>query len=186
MREVRLIGPDGDQLGIKETREAIKIAREMDLDLVEVAPNAKPPVCRIMDYGKYRYEQTIKEKEARKKQVRIEYKEIKIRPKIDPHDFKIKLDRINKFLSSGYRVKVTLMFKGREMAHPEIGMQLMNDVADGVEGFGITEGAPKQEGKNMLLIVSPLKSRERQVRKKEKQELHENKEKETERDSDGS
>src|ERR687883_577088 len=124
--EVRLVGPDGSQIGIVKIQDALKRAQDLDLDLVEVAPQAQPPVCRIMDYGKYKYERDIRQKEARKKQARIEVKEIKFRPKIDPHDYATKKGHVERFLRAGQRVKVTIMFRGREMAHTELGRKILD------------------------------------------------------------
>ena len=127
---MRLVGADGSQIGIVEVQDALRQARDLDLDLVEVAPQATPPVCRIMDYGKYKYERDIRQKEARKKQSRIDVKEIKFRPKIDPHDYATKKGHVERFLRAGQRVKVTIMFRGREMAHTELGRKILDHVAD--------------------------------------------------------
>ncbi len=155
-REVRLVGPDGNQIGIKPLEEALAMAEEMDLDLVEVAPQAQPPVCKIMDYGKYRYEQTVKMKEARKKQSVVNYKEMKLRPKIDRHDYEIKRKHIERFLSSGYKVKVTIMFRGREMSHTELGRNLLEQIASELAELGTVESMPKLDGRNMQMIMAPL------------------------------
>ncbi len=154
--EVRLVGPDGNQIGIKPIEEALDMAEEMDLDLVEVAPQAQPPVCKIMDYGKYRYEQTVKMKEARKKQAVVVYKEMKMRPKIDRHDYDIKKRHIERFLKSGYKVKVTIMFRGREMSHTELGQQLLAQLAEELEDLGVVESQPKLDGRNMQMIMAPV------------------------------
>ena len=155
-KEVRLVGPDGNQIGIKPIEEALDLAEEMDLDLVEVAPQAQPPVCKIMDYGKYRYEQTVKMKEARKKQAVVVYKEMKMRPKIDRHDYDIKKRHIERFLNSGYKVKVTIMFRGREMSHTELGQHLLQQLAEELEGLGVVETQPKLDGRNMQMIMAPV------------------------------
>jgi translation initiation factor IF-3 len=155
-KEVRLVGPDGNQVGIKPIEEALEMADEMDLDLVEVAPLAKPPVCKIMDYGKYRYEQTVKEKEARKKQAVVVYKEMKLRPKIDRHDYEIKKKHIERFLNSGYKVKVTIMFRGREMTHTELGQNLLRQLAEELIDLGVVESQPKLDGRNMQMVMAPL------------------------------
>jgi translation initiation factor IF-3 len=155
-REVRLVGPEGDQIGIKPIEEAMAMAEELDLDLVEVAPQAQPPVCKIMDYGKYRYEQTVKMKEARKKQSVVVFKEMKLRPKIDRHDYDIKRRHIERFLRSGYKVKVTIMFRGREMSHTEQGRNLLAQLAEELEELGTVESNPKLEGRNMQMIMAPL------------------------------
>lgn len=155
-KEVRLVGPDGKQIGIKPVEEALRIAEEMDLDLVEVAPLAEPPVCKIMDYGKYRYEQTVKMKEARKKQAVVVYKEMKMRPKIDRHDYEIKKRHIERFLKAGNKVKVTIMFRGREMTHTDLGKSLLQQLAEELAELGTVESEPKLEGRNMQMIMTPL------------------------------
>ncbi|MDD3718620.1 MAG: translation initiation factor IF-3 [Actinomycetota bacterium] len=155
-REVRLVGPDGNQVGIKPIEEALAMAEELDLDLVEVAPQAQPPVCKIMDYGKYRYEQTVKMKEARKKQSVVTYKEMKLRPKIDRHDYEIKKKHIERFLKSGYKVKVTIMFRGREMSHTELGRNLLQQIAEELADLGTVETMPKLDGRNMQMIMAPV------------------------------
>jgi len=155
-KEVRLVGPDGNQIGIKPIEEALQMAEEMDLDLVEVAPQAQPPVCKIMDYGKYRYEQTVKMKEARKKQSVVVYKEMKMRPKIDRHDYEIKKKHIIRFLESGYKVKVTVMFRGREMSHTELGMNLLEQLADELSELCVVESGAKLDGRNMQMILAPV------------------------------
>ena len=155
-KEVRLVGPDGKQIGIKPVEEALRIAEDMDLDLVEVAPLADPPVCKIMDYGKYRYEQTVKMKEARKKQSVVVYKEMKMRPKIDRHDYEIKRRHIERFLKSGYKVKVTVMFRGREMSHTDLGHSLLRQLAEELAELGTVESEPKLEGRNMQMILAPV------------------------------
>lgn len=155
-KEVRVVDPDGEQLGIKPIDEALDIAEEMDLDLVEVAPQAQPPVCKIMDYGKYRYEQTVKMKEARKKQSVVQYKEMKLRPKIDRHDYETKRKHIERFLKSGYKVKVTIMFRGREMTHTELGRNLLDQLAEELQDLGVVESNPKMDGRNMQMVMTPL------------------------------
>ncbi len=153
---MRLVGPDGNQVGIKPIEEALAMAEELDLDLVEVAPQAQPPVCKIMDYGKYRYEQTVKMKEARKKQSVVTYKEMKLRPKIDRHDYEIKKKHIERFLKSGYKVKVTIMFRGREMSHTELGRNLLQQIAEELADLGTVETMPKLDGRNMQMIMAPV------------------------------
>ncbi|MDP9295196.1 MAG: translation initiation factor IF-3 [Actinomycetota bacterium] len=155
--QVRLVGPDGDQIGIVPTQEAIRRAQDLDLDLVEVAPQAVPPVCRIMDYGKYKYERDIRQKEARKKQSRIEVKEIKFRPKIDAHDYGTKKGHVERFLKAGSRVKITIMFRGREMAHTELGRKILDRLIADLEGLAIVDAAPKQDGRNMVMVIAPSK-----------------------------
>ena len=156
-RAVRLIAADGEQLGVKPLPEALQIARSSGLDLVEVAAAADPPVCRIMDYGRYRYEQDQRRKESRKKQSNVVVKEMKFRPKIDSHDYSTKMRHVVRFLEQGAKVKLTIMFRGREMAHPEIGRQILNRVADDVVELAIVEMAPKQDGRNMTMVLGPLK-----------------------------
>ena len=155
-RECRLIGYDGSQMGIFNTREAMRIAEEAGLDLVEIAPNAEPPVCRIMDYGKFKYDQAIKAKQARKKQTRIEIKEMKFRPKIDVGDYETKKGHVLRFLGKGNKVKITIMFRGREMAHPEQGLAILEKLADDLKDLAIIEQQPKMEGRNMHMLISPL------------------------------
>jgi translation initiation factor IF-3 len=155
--EVRLVGPDGAQIGIVSIQEALRRAQELDLDLVEVAPNATPPVCRIMDYGKFKYERDVRQKEARKRQARVEVKEIKMRPKIDRHDYQIKKGHVERFLKTGARVKVTIMFRGREMAHTELGRKLLDRLTEDLQELANVESFPKLDGRNMIMVVAPLK-----------------------------
>ncbi|MBE3581449.1 MAG: translation initiation factor IF-3 [Thermoanaerobacteraceae bacterium] len=154
-REVRLVGTDGQQLGIMPLREALRIAHEQGLDLVEVAPQARPPVCRIMDFGKYKYEQSKREREARKKQRIIDVKEVKLRPGIEEHDFQVKARNALRFLEDGDKVKVTIMFRGREISHPELGEKLCWRLADQVSELASVERPPKLEGRNMVMILAP-------------------------------
>lgn len=158
-REVRVIGSDGEQLGIMSGREAQQLAYEKHLDLVEIAPTAKPPVCRIMDYGKYRYEQQKREKESRKKQKTFDIKEVKLRPGIEEHDFNVKFKNAVRFLEDGDKVKVTIMFRGRELSHPEVGEVLLNKMAAQLKEMAVVERQPKLEGKNMIMIVAPKPSK---------------------------
>lgn len=158
-REVRVIGSDGEQLGIMSGREAQQLAYEKHLDLVEIAPTAKPPVCRIMDYGKYRYEQQKREKESRKKQKTFDIKEVKLRPGIEEHDFNVKFKNAVRFLEDGDKVKVTIMFRGRELSHPELGEVLLNKMAAQLKELAVVERQPKLEGKNMIMIVAPKPSK---------------------------
>jgi translation initiation factor IF-3 len=154
---VRLIGEQGEQLGIFHTADAQQIALEKDLDLVEVAPNGDPPVARIMDYGKFKYEAAIKAKQARKHQATIQIKEIKFRPKIDKHDYETKKKHVVRFLESGAKVKITIMFRGREMVHPERGLELLDRLAKDLTGLAIIENEPKQEGRNVFMLLAPIK-----------------------------
>ena len=153
--ELRLIGENGEQLGIMSAEEALKIAEEQGYDLVKIAPNSTPPVCRIMDYGKFRFEQTKKEKEAKKNQRTIEIKEIRMGPSIGENDFNTKLKNGMKFLSDGDRLKVSVRFRGREMAHTEIGIDLLNDFAEKCAEIATVDKAPKLEGRNMSVFLSP-------------------------------
>lgn len=154
-KEVRLVSEAGEQLGIMPPREAIQIALNRGLDLVEVAPNSKPPVCKIMDVGKYKYEQSKREREARKKQRVINVKEVKLRPNIENHDFQVKTRHAIRFLKSGDKVKVTIMFRGREVSHPELGRELLQKVVEMVSDYAVVEKHPKLEGRNMTMFLSP-------------------------------
>jgi translation initiation factor IF-3 len=151
------VGADGSQIGIVSTQEALRQAQELDLDLVEVAPQANPPVARIMDYGKFKYERDIRQKEARKKQVRVEVKEIKFRPKIDRHDYDTKKGHVIRFLSAGARVKVTIMFRGREMAHTDLGRKILDRLVEDLGDTAVVEAQPKQDGRNMVMVIGPTK-----------------------------
>lgn len=156
-RTCRLIGVDGSQLGLFGVADAQRIADEQGLDLVEIAPNAEPPVCKVMDYRKYKYEQDRKAKAARKKQVRVEVKEMKFRPKIDVGDYTTKKNHVLRFLKKGARVKVTIMFRGREMAHPEQGLNVLERLAEDLKPYATVESQPKMEGRNMHMLVAPIK-----------------------------
>ena len=159
IREVRLIDENGEQVGIIPTFEALQMARDRGLDLVEVAPNAMPPVCRLMDYGKFRYEQSRKERESRRNQHVVELKEVRIRPKIDDHDLETKGRQAAKFLDAGDKVKVTVLFRGREMAHPDLGRALLDQLADQLRPHGTIEQTPRLEGRTMIMIIAPLKAK---------------------------
>ena len=152
---MRVVADEGEQLGIMSGRDALNLALERHMDLVEIAPNAKPPVCRIMDYGKYRYEQQKRDKEARKKQKSFDIKEVKLRPGIEDHDFDVKFKNAVRFLEDGDKVKITIMFRGRELSHPELGEVLLIKMAKQLEDLAIIERAAKLEGKNMIMIVAP-------------------------------
>lgn len=154
---VRLIGVDGSQLGLFDTRDAQRIADDQNLDLVEIAPNADPPVCKVMDYGKFKYQQAMKAKQARKNQSKIEVKEMKFRPKIDVGDYETKKGHVLRFLKKGARVKITIMFRGREMAHPEQGLNVLERLAEDLKPFATVESQPKLEGRNMLMLLAPIK-----------------------------
>ena len=153
--EVRVIGADGDQVGILPTWEALGMAEEAALDLVEVSPMAQPPVCRIMDYGKYKFEQSKKAQEARKKQVRVQVKEVKFRPGTDEGDYQVKLRNLIRFLEEGNKTKVTLRFRGREMAHRDLGLKLLKRVEEDLTEHGSVEQQPLMEGRQMVMVVSP-------------------------------
>jgi len=154
---VRLIGDDGEQLGVKPLPEALAIARSRELDLVEVAPNADPPVCRLMDFKRFEYEQQQRRKESRRKATQVVIKEMKFRPKIDVHDYTTKMRHVERFLAEGNKVKLTIMFRGREMAHPELGLRILERIADEVSGIAMVESAPRQDGRNMTMVLHPLK-----------------------------
>lgn len=160
-REVRVIGETGEQIGVMNPKDALKIAEERGYDLVEVSPAAKPPVCRIMDYGKYKYEQSKKDRETKKNQKVITIKEVKLRPNIETHDFNTKVRNAAKFLGEGSKVKVTIMFRGREITHPETGKELCDRVALEVADIAKVEKEAKVEGRNMTMMLVPLKEKEK-------------------------
>ncbi len=155
---IRLIDEAGDQLGIVATDEARAMARDRGLDLVEVAPNARPPVCRLMDFGKYKYEQARKAREAKKKQHVIHVKEVKLRPKIEAHDIEFKLRHARRFLEEGDKVKFTLMFRGREITHPELGVRLLEQVKEALEDVGVVESDIAHEGRTMTVLLAPMRT----------------------------
>jgi len=172
VREVRLVDPDGGQIGIKSIEEARWLANQLGLDLVEVAPDARPPVVRLMDYGKFKYEQSVKAREARKKQTRTVIKEVQFRPKIGAGDFEVKRKRVERFLRDHDKVKVTMRFRGREVTHPEIGREILARLADAVAEYGVVEIPPKLEGRQMTMVLAPIKrkkdvEREEQARREE-------------------
>ena len=154
-----MVGPNGEQVGIVRVEDALRLAAEADLDLVEVAPMAKPPVAKLMDFGKYKYEAAMKAREARKNQVNTVIKEIKLRPKIDPHDYGTKKGHVERFLKGGDKVKVTIMFRGREQSRPELGFRLLQRLAEDVLELGTVESAPKQDGRNMVMVIAPTKKK---------------------------
>jgi translation initiation factor IF-3 len=156
--EVRLIGEDGEQIGLMKIDDALRYAAERDLDLVEVAPEAKPPVCRVLDYSKYKYEQAQKQKQARKHQQQITIREIKFRPKIAQHDYDTKKGHVERFLRHKDKVKVTIMFRGREVTHPERGVAILDRLAEELAEFGIVEQRPLQDGRNMTMMLGPSKA----------------------------
>jgi translation initiation factor IF-3 len=157
--EVRLIGDDGNQVGVVKTDQALAYAHERDLDLVEVAADARPPVCRVLDYSKYKYEQEQKAKAARRHQKQVNVREIKLRPKIADNDYQTKKSHVVRFLERDDRVKVTIMFRGREQTHPERGERLLQRLADDVSELGVVEQSPQQDGRNMTMLLAPLKRR---------------------------
>lgn len=156
VKECRLIAYDGSQLGIYPIEQAQRIADNEGYDLVEIAPQAQPPVCRIMDYGKFKYDQAIKAKQARKNQSKIETKEMKFRPKIDIGDYTTKKKHVMRFLAAGSKVKITIMFRGREMSHPEQGLSILERLADDLKDVAVIENQPKMEGRNMHMLIAPL------------------------------
>ena len=159
MPEVRLVGPNGETVGIVPTDQALKLAQEADLDLVEVAPTARPPVCKLMDYGKFKYENAQKAREARRNQTNVIIKEMKLRPKIDAHDYETKKGHVVRFLKAGDKVKITIMFRGREQHRPELGFRLLQRLAEDVTDLGFVESSPKQDGRNMIMVLGPHKKK---------------------------
>jgi translation initiation factor IF-3 len=170
VKEVRLVSEEGEQLGIVPIRDAMAIAIEKGLDLVEVAPSAKPPVCRLMDFGRFRFEQSKREKEARKKQKIISVKEVKLRPNIEDHDFEVKAKNARRFLSAGDKVKVTIMFRGREITHPDLGEKLSVKLAEQLSDISAVEKNPKVEGKNMVMILTPRLDADKSHKNEKKEE----------------
>jgi translation initiation factor IF-3 len=157
--EVRLVGPNGEQVGIVRIEDALRLAAEADLDLVEVAPMAKPPVCKLMDYGKFKYENAQKAREARRNQTNVIIKEMKLRPKIDAHDYETKKGHVVRFLRAGDKVKITIMFRGREQSRPELGFRLLKKLADDVADIAFVEYSPKQDGRNMIMVLGPVRKK---------------------------
>nr|WP_308423279.1 translation initiation factor IF-3 [Nocardioides phosphati] len=157
--EVRLVGPNGETVGIVPTHEALKLAQEADLDLVEIAPMGKPPVCKLMDYGKFKYENAQKARDARRNQTNVIIKEMKLRPKIDGHDYETKKGHVVRFLKAGDKVKITIMFRGREQHRPELGYRLLQKLAEDVAELGFVESNPKQDGRNMIMVLGPNKKK---------------------------
>ncbi|MCC7076764.1 MAG: translation initiation factor IF-3 [Acidimicrobiia bacterium] len=156
-REVRLVGPEGEQMGITPVPEALQFARSKGLDLVEVAAQANPPVCKVMDWGKHLYEESQRQKESRKKQAQVIVKEMKFRPKIDVHDYETKKKHVVRFLDDGAKVKITIMFRGREMTHTELGKRILDQLAEDLEEIASVEAQPKLDGRNMIMVLNPLK-----------------------------
>ena len=153
-----MVGPNGEQVGVVSIGEALRLAQDSELDLVEVAPMARPPVCKLMDYGKFKYESAQKARESRRNQQQTVIKEQKLRPKIDPHDYETKKGHVTRFLGQGHKVKVTIMFRGREQSRPELGFRLLQRLADDVADLGFVEAAPKQDGRNMIMVLAPHKT----------------------------
>jgi len=153
------VGPNGETVGIVPTEQALKLAQEADLDLVEVAAQARPPVCKLMDYGKFKYENAQKAREARRNQTNVVIKEMKLRPKIDAHDYETKKGHVVRFLKAGDKVKITIMFRGREQHRPELGFRLLQRLAEDVEELGFVESSPKQDGRNMIMVLGPHKKK---------------------------
>ncbi|WP_366916033.1 translation initiation factor IF-3 [uncultured Nocardioides sp.] len=153
--EVRLVGPNGETVGIVPTGDALRLAQEAELDLVEIAPTARPPVCKLMDYGKFKYENAQKARDARRNQTNVVIKEMKLRPKIDSHDYDTKKGHVVRFLRAGDKVKITIMFRGREQHRPELGFRLLQRLAEDVDDLGFVESAPKQDGRNMTMVLGP-------------------------------
>jgi translation initiation factor IF-3 len=154
---VFLVGSDGEQLGVKPLPEALALARDLSLDLVEVAPNANPPVCRVMDHGRYVYEQEQRRRKSKGKATNVVIKEMKFRPKIDEHDYVTKMKHVGRFLGEGNKVKLTIMFRGREMAHPELGMRILRRIADDLQEVAVVETEPRQDGRNMTMVLHPIR-----------------------------
>ena len=156
---MRLVGPNGEQVGIVRIEDALRLAQESDLDLVEVAPMARPPVAKLMDYGKFKYESAMKDREARKNQAHTIIKEMKLRPKIDQHDYETKKGHVVRFLKAGDKVKITIMFRGREQSRPELGFRLLQRLAEDVVELGFVESSPKQDGRNMVMVLAPVRKK---------------------------
>jgi translation initiation factor IF-3 len=175
--EVRVIGPEGEMLGIMQTRDAFLYARERELDLVEVNPKAHPPVCKVMDFGKYKYEEKKKAAEARKRQTIVELKEIKIRPKTDDHDMEFKLKHIRRFLEEGDKVKITCRFRGREITHPETAQKQLDYIAERIQDIGSVETTARMEGRTMTLLLAPKVSKAQMMAKRRQEEQRKGKDK---------
>ncbi len=162
VKEIRLIGSDGEQLGILPTEQAMSMAREQGLDLVEVAPNERPPVCRIMDYGKFRYQQSKRTQDAKKKQKQFQVKEMKMRPKTEEHDYQFKIKHVRRFLEEGNKAKITVMFRGRELSHIELGRKILDRLIEDLSDISTIEQEPKREGRNMVMVLGPKGSKDRE------------------------
>lgn len=184
MPEVRLVGPGGEQVGIVRTEEALRLAMEADLDLVEVAPSERPPVAKLMDYGKFKYEAAQKARESRRNSIGTVIKEMKLRPKIDPHDYETKKGHVVRFLKAGDKVKITIMFRGREQHRPELGFKLLQRLAEDVTEFGFVESHPRQDGRNMTMVIGPNKKKSEAQADVKAQKAQEATEREEERQRD--
>ncbi len=184
MPEVRLVGPGGEQVGIVRTEEALRLAMEADLDLVEVAPSERPPVAKLMDYGKFKYEAAQKARESRRNSIGTVIKEMKLRPKIDPHDYETKKGHVVRFLKAGDKVKITIMFRGREQHRPELGFKLLQRLAEDVTEFGFVESHPRQDGRNMTMVIGPNKKKSEAQADVKAQKAQEANEREEERQRD--
>jgi translation initiation factor IF-3 len=169
-REVRLIDPNGEQIGVQKIEAARYLADELGLDLVEVAPDARPPVVRLMDYGKFKYDESVKAREARKKQTRVTVKEVQFRPKIGKADYDVKLKRVIRFLEDGDKVKATMRFRGREVTHAQIGLEILKGLAESVADLGDIEAMPRLDGRQMTMVIAPKKRKEREDRSEQKSE----------------
>jgi translation initiation factor IF-3 len=156
---VRLVGPSGEQVGVVRVEDALRLAEEADLDLVEVAPDARPPVCKLMDYGKFKYESAMKARDARRNQANTQLKEIQFRPKIDEHDYATKMGHVKRFLEGGDKVKCIVRFRGREQSRPELGIRLLQRVAEETEDLGNIESHPRQDGRNMVMVLAPTRKK---------------------------
>lgn len=178
--EVRLVGPNGEQIGVTRIEDAIRMAQENDLDLVEVAPEAKPPVAKIMDYGKFKYQEALKARENRRSQVNAVVKEMKLRPRIESHDYDTKKNHIERFLLGGDKVKVTIMFRGREQSRPEMGYKLLARLAEDLAEVSMVEFAPKQDGRNMVMVLAPNRRKSEAVRAKQVARVKDEKKSDTE------
>ena len=156
---MRLVGPSGEQVGVVRVEDALRLAEEADLDLVEVAPDARPPVCKLMDYGKFKYESAMKARDARRNQANTQLKEIQFRPKIDQHDYATKMGHVKRFLEGGDKVKCIVRFRGREQSRPELGIRLLQRVAEETEDLGNIESHPRQDGRNMVMVLAPTRKK---------------------------
>lgn len=186
VNEVRLVGPGGEQVGVVPIDTALRLAQEADLDLVEVAPNSKPPVAKIMDFGKFKYEQAQKAKEARRNQANTVLKEVRFRLKIDKHDYETKLKRAMGFLDQGDKVKAMILFRGREQSRPEMGVRLLQQFAEEIAEYGVVESSPRIDGRNMVMVIAPLRNKSEAKAEQNKRRAAEKAQRRTDRGSDDS